>query len=196
MKQQISKPEAVSLISFVGPVGSGKDFEAQKYLEKGYVQIGMADLVREIVWKQIGWFPKNLAQYEAFKTTIFIGARTESYLGHFTGRDLLNGLTNEIIKVNPDFWFEEWSKKVKLALAEGKNVVLTDMRYESSVKYLLDIASAEVNCKIIFCNYKSEKYSLQEGLTEKMIGGILNELGDIPHFTDITSYFEERFSKE
>jgi len=101
-----------------------------------------------------------------------------------------------VIKANPDFWFEEWSKKVKLALAEGKNVVLTDMRYESSVKYLLDIASIEVDCKIIFCNYRSTKYSLQEGLTEKMIGSILNELGDIPHFTDITNYFEERFSKE
>jgi hypothetical protein len=183
------------VISLIGCKGSGKDFTAQQYLDTGYVQIGMADLVREIVWAQLGWEPTDFASYENFKTTVFESTVFES-LGESkiktTGRDLLNGLTNKVIEASPDFWFEAWFGKVRKALEGGKNVVLTDMRYYPSVKYLKDVVHLEAEYKVIFCNYKSEKYGLQIGETEKMISDIMTEYPNIEHLEDVTNFFKER----
>ena len=181
----------MKLIAYMGCSKSGKDYEAKKLLSTGkYIQMNMADSVKEIVYNQINYTPANHDEYETLKETSFWNNEDRT----FTGRDLIKNLTNEINKIDPNFWFEIWKKKIEQIVEDYKyyhkfeGIVVTDIRYIQSMKYFFGVEN--LTKKVFFCNYKSDRYKLHEDESEDLIRKIINDL-DVDYITkpiDITNY--------
>ena len=96
----------LDVIAFIGYGGSGKDYEARKYVDQGYARIRMSHAVQEIMYSMLN----NVGiDYETIKTTSFYNTINRN---SFTGKHLMNGLTETIIKYDPEFWFKIWQQKV------------------------------------------------------------------------------------
>lgn len=164
------------LIAFIGYSGSGKDYEAKEKFPF-YKRINMSDTAKEIVYSQLG-ISENELSYEDMKFYTFWLPNA-----HFTGRMLMNGLTETINKYDEDFWFKIWQNKV---INQDSGVVVTDVRYYSSLKYLFH---SEFDTTIYFADYKSYRYNPQNGITEKLITDIKESINPI-HLQDITEYIK------
>ena len=161
------------LVSYLGVLGGGKDFSANKLVKEGYIKVAFADELREMAWDILGWKPDAGdfdRQYDWFKK-LSIGMRPEisissdrnlksSYAPPYpfnkelTGRQFLQNLGTEgIRKRDPDFWARITKQKIQKLLDEGKKVVTTDSRFLNEVKVL-----SELGAQFIFCNYKSDRY--------------------------------------
>jgi hypothetical protein len=169
------------VIAFIGYSGSGKDFEARKYLQQDFEKIRMSQAVQDIVYKQLGINEQEL-EYQDLKNNMFWLPNT-----YFTGRDLMNGLTEGINEIDPTFWFRIWREKV---IKSKCNVVVTDVRYVQSVSFLFH---PTFETKIYFCNYKSNRYKIQNNVTEEMITDILKLKPDLNHLDDITELVYKNF---
>jgi len=146
----------MKVTAFMGVIGSGKDYEAQKLIAQGAKHIGFADGVREDVWTIIGWKPKDSDEYEYFKSAMF----TDKSGGiTFTGRDLLLNYGTPVRRVEDfDVWCKRLVRRLDFFFQAGvEQVVITDCRFENEVKFLKEYKSAEV--KFAFCDYHSFRYN-------------------------------------
>lgn len=161
------------LVSFLGVLGGGKDFSANKLVKEGYIKVAFADELREMAWDILGWRPDADdfdRQYDWFKKLPLnrrceINTSSELYLNYkspgwiqydrdITGRQFLQNLGTEgIRKRDPDFWARITKQKIQKLLDEGKKVVTTDARFSNEIQSL-----SELGAQFIFCNYKSDRY--------------------------------------
>lgn len=168
-------------ICFIGCMGSGKDYQSAQLLEKGYKLVNIGDSLREMAWDILGWSPVNDHEYEEFKSKNIISG---GFLNELSGRQFLQNLgTQAIRKRFPDFWVELWKKKVQEKLNQGVNVVCSDARF---LKEVLTAINISPDVKIVFCNYKSERYNCADGheseqLAQKVLADGFNDLDVIPH---------------
>ena len=156
----------IEILAFNGVIGSGKTFQTEIFKEQGYININFADELKEMVWKLIGWKPKNEEEYTQFKNTHFINELAnltilnKSIDSHikFTGRDILERYGQQIRNHNPDFFCDILKNKlVKLNWQDKRidyKVVISDVRYINEAAMLL----YEFNTKLLFCNFKSNRY--------------------------------------
>lgn len=169
-----------NIFGFIGYSGSGKDYTAKLICDSvNCVRINMSDVVKEIVYSQLN-INENDLDYETLKQTSFWLPN-----GNFTGRNLMNGLTETIIKYDPEFWFKIWQKKV--LECDFDNIVVTDIRYFPSLKYLFH---SDFNTTITFTNYVSDRYKRQDGKTEELVDKIIANNENIKHLADITEYIK------
>ena len=62
----------MSLICFIGVIGSGKSYQCQQLADDGYLKISIADGLRELLWGTLGWKPETQEAYDLLKTTLFM----------------------------------------------------------------------------------------------------------------------------
>ena len=176
-----------NLIAFLGCIGAGKDFNAKKLIEKGYVQINFADDLRDMCWEILRWKPANEQEYEAFKTRYLSGLYEDSIeineegeeetFGYaeepfglkLTGRQVLQHLGASLRDRDPEFWVKCWTNKVKKALSENKKVVCSDARHVNEIQAVMDLGGTAK-----FCNYLSSRYSNTDPhISEALAQGLL-----------------------
>ncbi|OGH99218.1 MAG: hypothetical protein A2104_00320 [Candidatus Melainabacteria bacterium GWF2_32_7] len=171
------------LVCFIGCMGSGKDYQSRLLIENGFKLINIGDSLREMAWDILGWKPNNDEEYEEFKKKNLISCEGLIHQ-ELSGRQFLQNLgTQAIRKRFPDFWIELWKNKVSEELSRGSNVVCSDIRFLKEVEVAINILS---NAKIIFCNYKSERYNCtdkheSEQLAQKVLSDGFNDLDLVSH---------------
>lgn len=171
-------PMSPKLYGFVGVIGSGKNYQQALLVKDGWVGIDFkdelidmcADLVGYDVRQDYDWFKEHIigirrpigldmkAGYEE-NAANRLQASNELIM---TGRRLLQRMGTEVMrKRDPDYWVNAWRKKVDAALRDGKNVAVADVRFQNEVEAIKGFefqSYAPIDAKIIFCDYRSEKY--------------------------------------
>lgn len=145
------------LICFLGTKRSGKDYNAQKYIDVGYTKMALADSLRDMLWDILGWTP-TVQQYNQ---------RKESSLWFLDGvlklvkvtsiRKMLQNLGSFMRdNVDKNFWANIWYNKV---LDSNKNVVCTDVRYPNEIKKAMSLSKRGYNVMFIWCCYEGADYT-------------------------------------
>jgi len=175
------------LISFVGVMGSGKDYRAKKYIEENpkTKHINFADELREMAWDILG--VKFVGEeYDKFKEGTLNFQYFEQYAEDaeqlVTGREFLQHLGTEALrKRDCNFWVKCWVKKVQEALNDGYDVVCSDLRFDNELRFALGINySANLHTPavpyFVFCNYISDRYdSINTHESEKFAQTLLKD---------------------
>ncbi len=156
------------IVCFTGVIGSGKDYQAQKLIEKGYTKIDFADALRREASEILEYdITKN---YEIFKKYAIPKHFVPSSLFglEITGREFLQWLGNKRRQEDKDYWCRKWEDEVLNTMSP---IVCSDLRYPNELK----IAS-EFNLEIYFTNYKSNRYeSDNPHQSERLAQRLLND---------------------
>lgn len=155
----------IQIYAYIGVNGSGKDYQAnlkKQGLGEGTIVLDFSDGVRDFTFSFLGWKPKNVQEYEEFKTgksTMFLGN-----LVHRTGREFLDNIGKRMRDYDNHFWADYTKNKAVEAYSEGcKNFVFNSVRYDEEIEAIKLFATRcalneEIYIKFIFCDYRSEKY--------------------------------------
>lgn len=185
------------IIGFIGVIGSGKNYQQDLLVKRGFIALNFKDELVAMAQDLVG-FPIQ-DDYELFKELVVgfnrPGANlVDNYpkekmfqinkecLEYFpkamTGRRLLQRLgTNVMRKRDPDYWVNAWSKKAEEYLRGGYSVAVNDVRFGNEIKAIKHfncMSFAPIETKIIFCNYKSDRYDAtsihpSETLAQKLL---------------------------
>lgn len=174
-------PMSPKLYGFVGVIGSGKNYQQERLVKEGWVAIDFKDELIDMCSDLVGYDirqdydtfkryiigfdkahsalekPLTDRQYEDFNTGCLEGSPLA-----MTGRRLLQRMGTEVMrKRDPDYWVNAWRKKVDAALRDGKNVAVADVRFQNEAEAIKGFefqSYAPIDAKIIFCDYRSERY--------------------------------------
>jgi hypothetical protein len=164
-----SKPQVVS---YIGVIGSGKDYNAEERMADGYHRVdfkdGLIELVNDIVGYDVredyDWFKSHLVGMRKPKEVFmqsFAHTDTRDFVARhpeaMTGRRLLQRLGTEgMRKRDPDYWAKQFLRKASATLAAGFGVVNADCRFPNEV---VAIRRLQPDASFVFCNFKSVRYS-------------------------------------
>lgn len=182
-----------SLVVFLGVQGSGKNYQCNLLKKEGYVLVDFADELRSIAWDILGWKPRPEyydRDYEWFKELKIdqielIHKCTDKQINYYfevkqkleilesdfplTGRLFLQNLGTKAIRSrHPSFWVDEWKYKAERLLNEGYKVCTSDCRFVNEV-----VTCHELNAKLIFCNYKSDRYNSEDTHESEQLAQLL-----------------------
>ena len=141
--------------AILGVIGSGKDYRANIFKQDGYIDIKMADKLKELCWQLIGWQPLNDKQYEEFKKAKFECKINDSLVIAVYGREILQRLADIVKLADPLFFVKEWMNKVR-ALGKNALVICSDIRFKFELENIINNFK---NFEVVFANYKSERYN-------------------------------------
>lgn len=167
---------SIKVIGYCGPIGSGKDYEAKKLVEKEkYVQVNFADPLLEDLWSMLRWVPLTHEDYEKFKSM--------KINDNQTGRDLIKNFGETMKKLHgKDYWLLKWQKKIYSLMAKGhKKFVASDVRFEKDFYMIRNF-----NGKIFFTRHESEKFYINREAESEKIAVMLYDK-DIKHLEEITN---------
>ena len=158
---------------FLGVIGSGKDFQANKLVQKGYTQVNFADELYIQVGKILGTDLEDRTDREYFK------------LVYPDARHILQNYGNLRREEEPEYWTSKWADSISEMPSE--NIVCSDVRFLNELEVILSLdqkVSDMVNgvlqqwndVEFIFCNYPSHRYdSYNEHSSEKLAQRILKD---------------------
>lgn len=155
---------------FVGVIGSGKDYQCKKLTNEGFIQLGFADCLRDMVWKMLNWKPKNEEEYDLFKKGLY----PIPVYGKLDGRLLLQRIGETMREIDPDFWVKQMKQKIERTISAGHNkICISDVRYPNELK-MLQSYSWKGMVNIRFCDYHSSRYNdkdkhQSEALAQKLL---------------------------
>ncbi len=161
----------MKFLVFMGVIGSGKDFNIQnvRATEKSSESLAFADPMREALWKELGYTPKNHEAYEAFKVSLTKCPITGDDI---PGRKVMENYSNFRKRGNPYVWLDMSLERMRdiHSCHDTKFLLVTDCRFEYEVGSLLALAE-ELNSEIefTFCNYKSDKYNATAPLASERL---------------------------
>lgn len=162
----------MEIVAFIGVVGSGKDFQAQRYRDQfGYARVdfkdGLLDMVSDLagynVRSDYDWFkkaPVGMMRGSDFVQAALNEKAVETTLEHYpmlmTGRRLLQRLgTNVMRKRDPDYWVRAWKSTVGAIVINRGSVAVADCRFGNEVNAVAHMCA---NRRFIFCDYRSARY--------------------------------------
>ena len=164
------------IIAFCGVIGSGKDYEANKYIDQEYKLINFADALKKILFKTLKIKNIDHQKYELFKDSHW---NSVGMFPSVTGRDLLQ-LGNHVRHIiDEDIWVNAWEK-----LIQNESLIVTsDCRYLNEAKRIITLGG-----EIFFCNYKSLKYNSKTNFESERLSQELLKKG-YQHGDNLTEYF-------
>lgn len=181
------------IIAFIGRAGSGKDYQCKLLEEKGYKHVAFADALRHIAFNVLGLtYEEGMKQYDFLKENACIMVATETKGESFNFRRFLELLgTQGIRKYDNDFWCRCLEKEIK----DYDKVCISDMRFLNEYNYMNKFAKDNnYNFKVIFCNYKSDRYQENNLHESAKMGNWFAENGyeDLQEITqvDMFKYFK------
>jgi hypothetical protein len=160
------------LIVFTGVIGSGKGFQSDLLIDKGYTKVDFADALRQECYDMLDLPYLDPETYEKFKKESII--LTDKVIGYFlefgfpedsngitlnpasiTGRIFLQHLGETRRKENPNYWVDKWKIKVDEILTGGGKVTCSDARYCNEISAS---STCVKPCILVFCNFVSKRY--------------------------------------
>ena len=186
-----------SVVSFVGVIGSGKDYQANLLVDKGYFRIDFKDELLDMVSDLVGynvredydWFKENAVGIRRPKNRLqeacaIQDSRMAIERGAMTGRQMLQRFGTEVMrKRDPDYWAKAWKRKATQAFMEGLSVACADCRFRNEVETIQQmrlwmetdsIVTHGADVKFIFCDYRSGRYdATSKHESEAMAQGLL-----------------------
>lgn len=166
------------LIFYIGVIGSGKDYQANKHVEHGYEKISFADKLREMLWDTLSYYPANNEEYEYFKkSTIW------TPYDYISGRQVIQNFGQTMkVTFGDDVWTNLFIDQV---LSSEKDVVCPDMRFLEEFDGVNESLSNYRDINYIFCNYVSGKYDPDnvhesEHMAQYFLSNGLNDMDEIP----------------
>ena len=138
------------VIAFCGFEQSGKSYSAKRLMTTmGFKHVAFADALRDVAFQVIGMdYEEGMKCYEELKLKDLING--------LTFRNILENLGSAIRKYDKFFWART---VVKFINDCTENVCISDLRYPN--EYFIVKKYCEENnidFKLVFCDYKSEKY--------------------------------------
>jgi len=168
------------IVSFIGVIGTGKNFRQALYAEQGFVPLDFKDSLLYMASDLVGYDVRT--NYEYFKYNL-VGLTVPAAADHramqrqpahqvtdkiltdypsaMTGRLLLQRLGTEVMrKRNPDYWTSAWYDAARVHLLAGKSIAVADCRFYNEVEQIKRTASIfKTEAKFIFCDYRSSRYN-------------------------------------
>jgi len=161
------------IVAFIGRGGSGKDYQCNLLVEKGYKKLAFADALRDIAFSSLKIEDRSPEHYDELKKYNCIQVAdsfsegegiqldavhpTGHYMNFRTFLELLG--TEGIRKYDNDFWCRALVKT--LEDNEYKKVCISDMRFPNEYHYLKDFADKnDYDFKVVFCDYHSDRYQV------------------------------------
>lgn len=162
------------IVGMIGCMGGGKDWNAARLVEKGYLRVDFKDALLDMVSDLVGydvrqeydWFKEMPIGYRRptseFAVHSFAGQAKIFMLpsGLLTGRDLLQRLGTEVMrKRDPDYWVKAWWATVVVrGGTSGRDCVAADVRFENEVRRIQSANNYGAATRFIFCDYRSKRY--------------------------------------
>ena len=165
---------STNLVSFRGPIGSGKSFAAEVFRKRfGYRRISFADALKlevfEALWSRE--FPKVLAPNPA-AAQAFANSQPDQYfrprsLYYIHDDEKLDFINTNKLALRPllqwwgtefrrgqdvNYWLNQWSNKVQAAMSRGQQVVVDDARFDNELDRILELGG-----KHLFVHTKDEQ---------------------------------------
>lgn len=138
------------VVAFIGVAGSGKDYRCRELGKQGYTTVSFAEPLRRISFTALGIpYDEGMKDYERLKQTKFING--------LTLREFMEKLGTEGIRAFDDkFWVNCALKTIEDTKGD---VCISDMRFLNEYQGVRNFcANNNYDFKVIFCDYKSERY--------------------------------------
>lgn len=155
------------ITSFIGVIGSGKDYHAEQLAESGALRVdfkdGLLDMASDIagynVREDYEWFKENIVGVKRppnrFQEAFIYTDKRQIFVENpelMTGRRLLQRLgTDTMRKRDEDYWVNQFIS----AVGFHENVVNADCRFRNEVNIIYKL---DPQAKFIFCDYRSSRY--------------------------------------
>lgn len=155
--------------AFCGVQGGGKSFSTERLvMTMGFKKVAYADALRKVAFETLGMsYEEGMKKYEELKQTKLIG--------DLTFRNILENLGSAIREYDKDFWAKTVIKFIDKCV---ENVAISDLRYPNEYWLLKDYCDKKkIDFKLIFCDYKSERYNSDNPHESAAFANYLKELG-------------------
>lgn len=120
------------ILGLCGLAGSGKSTCADEAERRGFVRVSLADPLKDLVARAFELRPEQVRGTQEEKAAI-------DPRWNLSGRDLCvrvgQGAREELGEA---VWLRAFVRRARRVLAEGKNVVCDDVRYENEVRAILE----------------------------------------------------------
>lgn len=157
------------LTAFVGVIGSGKDYSAEKLQSEGRIRVdfkdGLLDMASDLcgydVRADYDFFKRNVVGIRRSCNPLLTGAMFHSYREQMaanpdimTGRRLLQRLGTDVMRRrDPLYWVSMFQSRVRALLGSGNDVVCADCRFLNEVEAIRALGG-----EVRFCDYRSSRY--------------------------------------
>jgi hypothetical protein len=171
------------IVAFCGVIGSGKDYNANKYVSQGYSHINFAEPLKQIIFQTLKIKIDNHTIYELYKDNYW--NPVTRVFPSFNGRQLLQ-LGNVARKIlYEDVWVDAWEKLIE----NESQIVISDCRYLNEAKKIISLGG-----EIYFCDYKSMKYNSKNKFESEQMAQELLKKG-FKHGDNLTQYFIKKIDE-
>ena len=166
----------MKITCFIGVIGSGKDYQANKLVQEGYQQVNFADELYVQIGKILNLDLSSRAAREHFKKY------------YPNARIILQNYGQLRRKEDPEYWVKKFNNKLEEAKKNKFNlIVCSDVRQLNEVKFCLSLKNEIEDLRngiyhfwydidFIFCNYISERYDANnKNISEKLAQRILKD---------------------
>lgn len=146
------------VVCMLGLFGSGKNYQAQKFIQAGYKEIAFADPLRKTLYNILGYTPED---YDLFKkSTLYaeVQRRIFKYKKRVTtGRTMLQNLGTVFKQLwGEGFWAKQWYKSV---LECDTNVVCSDVRFPIEIKKAFSLKKKGMTVDFMWCCYDKADFT-------------------------------------
>lgn len=147
------------IIVMLGLATSGKDYNAQIFIERGYVKVAFADALRSALWEVLEYEPKNNGEYANFKKNEVKYQVNPIKQHKITGRKLLQNIGSVFKKYtkNEKFWNLALLNTIKDNNIE--NAIITDCRFPYEIEDILTLEKDGYDVKFYWCCYSGNDYT-------------------------------------
>lgn len=154
-----------NLICFIGLKQTGKGYNSEFYIQKGFLKISLADPLRDMLWNIIGFGPTKEIPYNEYKKCILTTEIKTKKFGFIpwleeikitTIRNMMQNLGSVMKKYfGQDFWSNLWAKNV---LDANCDVVCDDIRFTYEVKKALSFKRKGYDVRFIWVCYDKANF--------------------------------------
>ena len=158
------------IVAFIGRAGSGKDFQANLLVERGFKKVSFADPLREIVRSCLGMKEERFIQkYEDYKNTYLFENQTL--------RNMLEDVGTSLRSFNENFFVESLISMIYDNQLIDENICISDLRYVNEYTSIATKAIEEGDSfKCIFCDYHSPRYQAENKHASAWLSNLLVKL--------------------
>lgn len=186
----------LEIIGLIGVIGSGKTYLSNTYKNEGYKELSYAESSKELLWEILEWKPVSQEEENKFKDRYKIVIQGENDSYNISGRNIIINFSEKIKQsVSKTIWSDLLITKIKKGIINDYNkFIISDIRFSyeaSAIKNFCDYRRIDhrdqVDFKFIFCNYKSNRYSILDNKNEHLAQGLIKKGYD---HLDIVPYQE------
>lgn len=182
------------IIAFTGRAGSGKDYQCNLLVDKGYKKLAFADALRKIACATLNLsYDESMKIYDSLKTqdcVVVYPNPNKSKCIYLNFRQILENLgTQGIRHYDNDFWARCLVKEID---ESTEDICISDLRFINEYNYIKKYCEHKnYEFKLIYCDYHSNRYQYINPHESAKLSNILFEL----KYNDLSEITEEDIIK-